>query len=465
MTMAAPSPIPMRERLRTDYHWTPRQKEVLELIARGRTNTQIAEELGISLDGAKWHVSEILSKLQAESRAEAGDYWRRYNGFAPRFGRVFQGFLGGAALKLAAGATAAIVAGGTIGAFVVIALNQAAGEPTPGSPETPVTNPGLPADPGTAPTLFSGALSYAQPVEGIAGNTLYIVTGCTQCDGPDETLQKHVTDASGATTVSTLLRSNTGPLAGWTIGEITAAPDASLLGVVVCDAEYCGGLGTPGTPNWRVLISKDGGANWVEALRHTGSYLHVPSMTSSGFTAVLSSVANNTTTITAVRYRDGRTEPLTAPPGADQFAWPFVLRDGSVLWVSGDRTALLYDDGTPFPLSRSGQLAYHALSELADGTLVVAWAKVTSNGYYSEIVDLVDRNGTVKATLDGNAAHLLRGSGNRLIGNVAGSWLGGNDGAVNYPVVIDLATGTATPIVSDLLTDQRGRNRLIAFGS
>ena len=64
----------MRERLRTDYAWTVRQKQVLDLIAQGRSNTEIAEELGLSLDGAKWHVSEILSKLQAEQREEAAEY-------------------------------------------------------------------------------------------------------------------------------------------------------------------------------------------------------------------------------------------------------------------------------------------------------------------------------------------------------------------------------------------------------
>lgn len=50
---------------------TPRQFEVLELIREGLTNPQIAERLGISPDGAKWHVKEILWKLDAPSREEA----------------------------------------------------------------------------------------------------------------------------------------------------------------------------------------------------------------------------------------------------------------------------------------------------------------------------------------------------------------------------------------------------------
>ena len=44
---------------------TPRQREVIELIAAGRTNGEIGEALGISLDGAKAHVRDIMTKLDA----------------------------------------------------------------------------------------------------------------------------------------------------------------------------------------------------------------------------------------------------------------------------------------------------------------------------------------------------------------------------------------------------------------
>jgi DNA-binding CsgD family transcriptional regulator len=50
---------------------TPREMEVLALLREERSNEQIAERLGISLAGAKYHVSEILSKLGVESREEA----------------------------------------------------------------------------------------------------------------------------------------------------------------------------------------------------------------------------------------------------------------------------------------------------------------------------------------------------------------------------------------------------------
>jgi DNA-binding CsgD family transcriptional regulator len=50
---------------------TPREWEVLELLRARLSNEQIAERLGISLDGAKYHVSQILSKLGVATREEA----------------------------------------------------------------------------------------------------------------------------------------------------------------------------------------------------------------------------------------------------------------------------------------------------------------------------------------------------------------------------------------------------------
>ncbi|MCK9517915.1 MAG: LuxR C-terminal-related transcriptional regulator [Dehalococcoidia bacterium] len=55
---------------------TGRQREVLELIERGHTNFEIAQALGISLEGAKYHVREVMTKLGADSREEAVQFWR-----------------------------------------------------------------------------------------------------------------------------------------------------------------------------------------------------------------------------------------------------------------------------------------------------------------------------------------------------------------------------------------------------
>src|SRR6266487_2136305 len=50
---------------------TPREWEVLELLRQGLSNAQIAERLGTTERTAKFHVSEILSKLGLSGRDEA----------------------------------------------------------------------------------------------------------------------------------------------------------------------------------------------------------------------------------------------------------------------------------------------------------------------------------------------------------------------------------------------------------
>lgn len=50
---------------------TPREKEVLQMLANGWGNKQIAAQLKISEHTAKFHVASILGKLGASSRTEA----------------------------------------------------------------------------------------------------------------------------------------------------------------------------------------------------------------------------------------------------------------------------------------------------------------------------------------------------------------------------------------------------------
>jgi DNA-binding NarL/FixJ family response regulator len=50
---------------------TPRETEILSLIAQGVSNNQIAEQLFVSLGTVKAHVAEILKKLAATDRAHA----------------------------------------------------------------------------------------------------------------------------------------------------------------------------------------------------------------------------------------------------------------------------------------------------------------------------------------------------------------------------------------------------------
>ncbi|WP_260613276.1 response regulator transcription factor, partial [Streptomyces sp. WAC05858] len=70
------SPVPAAESAKPvdpaeELGLTPRERDVLRLVAAGRSNRQIAEELFISPKTASVHVSNILAKLGVSSRGEA----------------------------------------------------------------------------------------------------------------------------------------------------------------------------------------------------------------------------------------------------------------------------------------------------------------------------------------------------------------------------------------------------------
>jgi NarL family two-component system response regulator LiaR len=62
---------------------TARENDVLKLLARHRTNREIAQELSISIKTVKTHVSNILSKLHMMDRTEASLFAVRRGLVAP----------------------------------------------------------------------------------------------------------------------------------------------------------------------------------------------------------------------------------------------------------------------------------------------------------------------------------------------------------------------------------------------
>lgn len=58
---------------------TPREREVLSLLGRGLTNDGIATELVISPETARTHVSNLLAKLEVNSRFEAASFVLRHD--------------------------------------------------------------------------------------------------------------------------------------------------------------------------------------------------------------------------------------------------------------------------------------------------------------------------------------------------------------------------------------------------
>lgn len=70
-TTAMPHALHMKHRL------TPREVQVVELLAEGHSNKLVAEALGVSAHTARHHTGRVLSKLQAKGRAEVGALVRR----------------------------------------------------------------------------------------------------------------------------------------------------------------------------------------------------------------------------------------------------------------------------------------------------------------------------------------------------------------------------------------------------
>ncbi|MGX9425637.1 response regulator transcription factor [Bradyrhizobium sp. LeoA1S1] len=56
---------------RSEIELTPRERDVLALMAEGASNKAIARQLGISVHTAKFHVSSLLDKLDATGRTDA----------------------------------------------------------------------------------------------------------------------------------------------------------------------------------------------------------------------------------------------------------------------------------------------------------------------------------------------------------------------------------------------------------
>ncbi|MEX0682407.1 MAG: helix-turn-helix transcriptional regulator [Dehalococcoidia bacterium] len=87
---------------------TPKQWEVLDYIRAGLSDQDIADRLGVSRDGAKYHVSEILSKLGVTTREEAASWQPEERRVHGRFDRWLAGAVMGAGMSVGAAAVGGI---------------------------------------------------------------------------------------------------------------------------------------------------------------------------------------------------------------------------------------------------------------------------------------------------------------------------------------------------------------------
>ena len=60
-----------------DNSLSPREREVLALVAAGLTNTEMAQQLRLSVHGVKFHLASIYRKLGVSNRTEAAVHFLR----------------------------------------------------------------------------------------------------------------------------------------------------------------------------------------------------------------------------------------------------------------------------------------------------------------------------------------------------------------------------------------------------
>jgi DNA-binding CsgD family transcriptional regulator len=269
MTLSSPS----QTRHTREPEWTPRQRQVLDLLVRGLTNTQIAQHLGISLDGAKWHVSEIITRLGVDSRDEAAEYWRRHNGLKLRFTRQVSALFGWTALKWGA---ASVVIGGlaAVTAMVVYVLHESGTDndrsaADPPAVDTAQTNPTVPSaqvTPAPQPQLTGETvagvavqkLSFTSPGTFPVPMSVIIEKGCWGCDGPAAAFDRVRMEGSGKLVTEQLFR----PASGY-ISSSYFDPAGKTHYLTVCSRGYCGGVGQiSADAQTTVYRSTDGGVTW-----------------------------------------------------------------------------------------------------------------------------------------------------------------------------------------------------------
>jgi DNA-binding CsgD family transcriptional regulator len=124
---------------------TPRQREVMRLMAAGRTNFEIAQHLGVSLEGAKYHVSEILGKLGVDSREDAVAAWRHEQRPLVRFRRALAPIAAASWLRPALALGVLVLA---LGIGILLVLLATSGDSDPDDDPVPaVTDPDPTATP------------------------------------------------------------------------------------------------------------------------------------------------------------------------------------------------------------------------------------------------------------------------------------------------------------------------------
>ncbi len=372
----APYRIAYRDQL------TPRQQEVLALIARGRTNAQIAETLGVGFETVKTHVAEILGKLGVDSREDAAALYTEQSSFRYRAVRAARALAaavfskagliaGGVVVLIAAAAMVSVllarsnddqVASPTVVLATPTAVASATGSPPPTTTPAPTGIP-TPVTPVAIPSVVNGKpvkeLVEGPPVPFPDNVVLYLgVSECANCGFGLGALRRIYRNDAGELIVDR----PTPPGTEQTAYISAYWQDDYEMYVGFCTG-YCGGEGFPSDDGVvTVMHSLDGGITWSAVgspiprseLSFVGMYL------GEMLTRVTHYLPSNQIEKFEIISLPSMTvgQPPAALPAVTAsgfpYAWPVLAPGGQLLWANYESDTTRYFDslGLLAPLSR-----------------------------------------------------------------------------------------------------------------
>jgi len=209
---------------------TPREWQVLALLREGLTNEQIAGRLDVTVYAAKYHVSEILSKLGVASRDEAA-LWQ------PEREPVRQRVLNAGLLVKAAGAALVLATAVGLGVLAWGVLETSGGDSIDGVVRPPATT-------AAAPTMRPGVAARQLAYAGADG-TIWLVNA----DGTGRT--RLAENACGSPLGVSLGNDSWSPK-GDKFALICLSPEGydGSLNVYDVSGEFIGGAKGPTTFRW-----------------------------------------------------------------------------------------------------------------------------------------------------------------------------------------------------------------------
>lgn len=354
---------------------TPREWEVLALVREGLSNPQIGERLGITADAAKYHVSEILSKLSVATREEAAA-WRPEPAEVAVLRPAWTRALG---LALAWAGAAVALAGVGLLAWGVWQSGEEDGgavEDRCARTETP-SAPTIPTS-ACAPRPTSVPFAIGEPVD-IPDNLAFVVeTGCWFCEGPAESFVRVYRGLAGEYVSEKLVDAE--QLGGSSFENSLINRLTRRMFLVVCMEGNCGGPGFahPGARE-EAFESTDGGITWTNMgefpLDDFPAAFLGKSIILQRITGTPSAEEPNTNHYAYEIFPGGE---VVTPPNGDDTAQPHSTDLDEIIWTTPDGRLLQPDGSLIVRLPRDrddGQVAVLSVRGGLHAGLVVVWVE------------------------------------------------------------------------------------------